>query len=88
MTETIHQKDSSSGYCEYLRQLIMQPTTTTTTTTTTTSGEVQKTSNLGTQTAPVNSKAKLNSEVSPSRRSTATYTDESAATLLNVDIMT
>ncbi|CAF2036598.1 unnamed protein product [Rotaria magnacalcarata] len=82
MTETIHQKDSSSGYCEYLCQLIMQPTTTTT------SGEVQKTSNLGTQTAPVNSKAKLNSEVSPSRRSTATYTDESAATLLNVDIMT
>ncbi|CAF3362369.1 unnamed protein product [Rotaria socialis] len=86
MTEIIHQKDSSSGYSEYLRQLIMQPTATTTTTTTTTSGEVQKTSSLGTQTVPVNSKAKRISEVSSSRSSTSAYADESA-TSLNVDIM-
>ncbi|CAF3234432.1 unnamed protein product [Rotaria socialis] len=83
MTEIIHQKDSSSGYSEYLRQLIIQPTATTTTTT---SGEVQKTSSLGTQTVPVNSKAKRISEVSSSRSSTSAYADESA-TSLNVDIM-
>ncbi|CAF3310877.1 unnamed protein product [Rotaria socialis] len=83
MTEIIHQKDSSSGYSEYFRQLIIQPTATTTTTT---SGEVQKTSSLGTQTVPVNSKAKRISEVSSSRSSTSAYADESA-TSLNVDIM-